>query len=95
LLYTGRDATASSSFERLQERQKIVDLVGIKLKRWHGRMTGFDTLSQGFLQSFDRVPTVQRSAWWCDFERAFSHAIYGVTPSAIIESERLATLLGG
>jgi hypothetical protein len=71
-----------------------VNLVRIKLKLRHFRMTGNDALGKCFGEGFDGIAKVQSAEWRRDLERAFSHPIDGVAPGTIVLRKRLAALFG-
>src|SRR5687767_14797383 len=82
-------------FQRLQKRQKIVDLVCLEPELRHGRMAGDDALGKRFGEALDRITLVQCTECWRDLERAWSYPVDRMATRAIGQRECLAALLGG
>jgi len=79
-------------FQSFEVGDQVLDLVRVEAELRHGRMTGHNALSQGFLKVLDWVAGVQGAEGRRDRQRAVSGAADGVAAGAIGLHETLSHL---
>src|ERR1700759_5166033 len=89
-------SAAAVSFQGLQERNEVANLIAFEAKLRHGRMSGDDALRQGLFQHPDGIALVQGSERWGDFQWTRTDLVDGVTLRTVSQRETLALLdVGG
>ena len=81
-----------SMLQRSEVNDEVLDLLLVHLEFWHGAVTCPDSLSQGFLQTFDRVTPVQSSKRRGVGQRAITPGSRRMTSSAIYLYKGFAAL---
>src|SRR5687767_929266 len=82
-------------FERLEERDHVVDLTEVEPEFGHRRMTGDDPFGERLLEILDRILAVERPERRRCRKRARAQLVDGVALRAVRPHEDEAALRGG